>query len=108
MLLNLQTLHQLGARKVALFGLGLVGCAPAELAAYGPSPGSTCVDHLNSAVQLFNEGLKTLVDDLNTQFTDAKFTYIDCYGIGLRDVQTAGMVNLTCFFIGVDGQLSRI
>ena len=40
------------------------------------------MENINSAVQLFNDKLKSLVNDLNTEFTDSKFTYINIFGIG--------------------------
>ncbi|KAG6586171.1 GDSL esterase/lipase, partial [Cucurbita argyrosperma subsp. sororia] len=43
--------------------------------------GSLCVDEINNAVQLFNIGLKSLVQELNANFTDAKHTFIDLYQI---------------------------
>ena len=94
MFVNAQTLHEFGVRKVALFGLGLIGCAPAELAAFSPHKG-TCVDNINSAVQLLNDKLKSLVNDLNTEFTDSKFTYINIFGIGSGDPKVYGIYPAT-------------
>lgn len=96
-LLNPQTLYGYGARKLALFGLGLIGCAPAELASFGPSPGSNCVDTINDAVRLFNTGLVSLIDDLNKNFSDAKFTYINFYEIGSTNLTAFGMHTASTF-----------
>ncbi|XP_034697270.1 GDSL esterase/lipase At1g29670-like [Vitis riparia] len=95
---QLKTLYGYGARKLALFGLGLIGCAPAELASFGPSPGSNCVDAINDAVRLFNTGLVSLIDDLNKNFTDAKFTYINFYEIGSTNLTAFGfkVTNMGC------------
>lgn len=49
------------------------------------------MDNINSAVQLFNDKLKSLVNDLNTKFTDSKFTYINIFGIGSGDPRAAGI-----------------
>jgi hypothetical protein len=65
---------------MALFGIGQIGCSPNELAQNSPD-GSTCVERINSANQLFNNGLKSLVDQLNNQLPDARFIYINAYGI---------------------------
>ncbi|KAJ0008028.1 hypothetical protein Pint_30817 [Pistacia integerrima] len=67
-------------RKVALFGLGPIGCSPGSVAMYGAN-GSLCVDYITKDIQLFNSRLKSLVDDLNNDLKDAKFIYIDSYGI---------------------------
>ena len=63
-----------------MIGVGQIGCSPNELAQNSPD-GRTCVARINSANQMFNSKLKSLVDTLNNQFTDARFIYIDAYGI---------------------------
>lgn len=65
---------------MALFGVGQIGCSPNELAQNSPD-GRTCVERINSANQLFNNGLKSLVDQLNNQLPDARFIYINSYDI---------------------------
>ncbi|PHU26019.1 hypothetical protein BC332_04351 [Capsicum chinense] len=75
---HLRTLYEDGARKVALFGLGQIGCIPAEMKKHNTR---ICVGSTNNAIQQFNRKLKSLVDDLNTNFPDAKFTYINMYSI---------------------------
>ncbi|KAH6818112.1 hypothetical protein C2S51_001715 [Perilla frutescens var. frutescens] len=71
---QLKKLYDFGARKISVSGLGPLGCIPAMLSRGGN--GSPCVDSINNAVALFNDKLKILVDDLNNDFTDAKFIYI--------------------------------
>ena len=53
------------------------------------------MDNINSAVQLFNDKLKSLVNDLNTEFTDSKFTYINIIGIGSGDPKVDGIYPAT-------------
>ncbi|KAE8056668.1 hypothetical protein FH972_013416 [Carpinus fangiana] len=43
--------------------------------------GSACVDTINNAVGLFNDGLKTLVAQLNKNIIDATFIFINSAGI---------------------------
>ena len=76
----IQILYNYGARKMALFGIGQIGCSPNALAQNSPD-GRTCVARINSANQLFNNGLRSLVDQFNNQFPDARFIYINAYGI---------------------------
>jgi phospholipase/lecithinase/hemolysin len=76
----LQILYQYGARKMVLFGLGQIGCSPNELAQNSPD-GSTCVQRINSAIQIFNNKLKSLVNELNSNLADARFILVDSYGI---------------------------
>ncbi|XP_061356076.1 GDSL esterase/lipase At1g29670-like [Gastrolobium bilobum] len=76
---QLRIMYNYGARKMVLFGVGQIGCSPNALS---QSPdGRTCVARINSANQLFNNGLKSLVDQLNNQLPAARFIYINSYGI---------------------------
>ncbi|CDO96911.1 unnamed protein product [Coffea canephora] len=75
---QLRKLYGLGARKIAIFGLGFLGCVPGLLSIDG-----TCVDSLNSEVQLFNEELKPLVDELNAELSSAHFIYVNVTAITL-------------------------
>ncbi|XP_057948466.1 GDSL esterase/lipase At1g29670-like [Malania oleifera] len=77
---QLRSLYNYGARKVALIGVGQIGCSPNELAQNSPD-GRTCVQRINNANKLFNDRLKTLVDTLNRDLTGSRFTYVDAYGI---------------------------
>ncbi|GAV70783.1 Lipase_GDSL domain-containing protein [Cephalotus follicularis] len=52
--------------------LGLIGCTPNAIALYGKNK-TICVGDMNNAAQRFNEGLESLLDQLNTNLTDAKF-----------------------------------
>lgn len=77
---QLVTLYNYGARKFSLIGVGQVGCSPSELAQNSPD-GSTCVEKINVANEIFNNGLRSLVDELNQNQPDSRFTYINAYGI---------------------------
>ncbi|CAJ1962069.1 unnamed protein product [Sphenostylis stenocarpa] len=83
---QLRILYNYGARKMALFGVGQIGCSPNALAQNSPD-GRTCVGRINSANQLFNNGLRALVDQFNNQFPDARFIYVNVYGI-FQDIIT--------------------
>lgn len=73
-------MYNYGARKFALIGIGQIGCSPNALAQNSPD-GRTCVKRINDANQLFNNKLRGLVDTLNRNTPDAKFIYINAYGI---------------------------
>ncbi|XP_055829604.1 GDSL esterase/lipase At1g29670-like [Solanum dulcamara] len=89
---QLKTLYGDGARKIALFGLPQIGCIPQELQKHNTRK---CVDSTNEAIQLFNEKLKSLVTDLNTNFPQAKFTYINMYSIS-SIMGTLSFLNYPC------------
>nr|GMD10789.1 GDSL esterase/lipase At5g45670-like [Ipomoea batatas] len=77
---QLKTLYDYGARKFVLNGVGQIGCSPNALAQNSPD-GTTCVERINVANRIFNDKLRALVDDLNTNTPDAKFTFINAYAI---------------------------
>ncbi|KAL9666578.1 hypothetical protein QQ045_000913 [Rhodiola kirilowii] len=83
---NLRTIYNYGARKFVLIGVGQVGCSPSVLAQRSRD-GKTCVAEVNNANKIFNSKLKSLVDQSNDQYNDAKFIYIDAYGI-FNDLRT--------------------
>ncbi|GKE29329.1 GDSL esterase/lipase-like protein, partial [Tanacetum coccineum] len=67
------TLYNLRARKIAVYGLGLIGCAPIEIARFGTNE-NPCVESINNVVKLFNDRLKPVVDMLNNDFSDAQYS----------------------------------
>ena len=75
-----QILYNNGARKFALIGVGAIGCSPNELA-QNSRDGRTCDERINSANRIFNSKLISIVDNFNQNTPDAKFTYINAYGI---------------------------
>ncbi|XP_074272397.1 GDSL esterase/lipase At4g18970-like [Silene latifolia] len=75
---QLQVLYTYGARKIAIFGLGSIGCTPAEIQM---NNATQCVDEINQAVIIFNQKLITLVDNLNAKLIGVNITYIDTLAI---------------------------
>ncbi|CAA7014101.1 unnamed protein product [Microthlaspi erraticum] len=83
---QLRILYNNGARKFALIGVGAIGCSPNQLA-QNSEDGTTCDDKVNSANRIFNSKLIAIVDYFNQNTPDAKFTYINAYGI-FQDIVT--------------------
>ncbi|KAL3522589.1 hypothetical protein ACH5RR_015423 [Cinchona calisaya] len=77
---QIRTLYDFGARKLAFIGVGQIGCTPNALAQNSPD-GRTCVARINSANQIFNNKLRGLLDEFNSYQSDAKFIYVNAYGI---------------------------
>lgn len=63
-----------------LFGIGQIGCSPNQLAQNSPD-GTSCVEKINSANQIFNSKLKALANEFNTNLPDARVIFVDSYGI---------------------------
>lgn len=71
-----QALHEVGARKYVLAGLGLLGCTVGEMLAFGTN--GSCVEEVNAAAFIFNDKLQALVDELNNKFSaSSKFIFIN-------------------------------
>ncbi|KAL1205166.1 GDSL esterase/lipase [Cardamine amara subsp. amara] len=77
---QLNALYSYGARKFALVGVGAIGCSPNALAQGSPD-GVTCVERLNMPNRIFNNKLKSMVQQLNNEHSDAKFIYVNAYGV---------------------------
>lgn len=93
---QLQTLYDSGARKLAVFGLGLIGCTPAEMTRYNST---LCVAEINQAIDIFNKKLVSLVDNFNANLPGLrpKFTFIDFAAIqSLDPLATSLVLNSTC------------
>ncbi|XP_018809856.1 GDSL esterase/lipase At1g29670-like [Juglans regia] len=102
---QLKTLYSYGARKIALFGVGPIGCAPNSLSLHGATNGSTCVDPMNNAAQIFNENLKLIVNRLNKTKTDADFVYVDGMGHAAEALSYGFKVlDAGCCQVGSSGQ----
>ncbi|KAL6198244.1 hypothetical protein ACLB2K_028036 [Fragaria x ananassa] len=98
--------NQYGARKVVLVGLGLIGCTPNAIS---KANGTACVDELNSAAQIFNQKLVSLVNQLNTNLTNAKFIYVNSTGMSSGDPTSVGfkVLNVGCCPVDNVGQCIR-
>ncbi|KAK8630271.1 hypothetical protein V6N13_079071 [Hibiscus sabdariffa] len=76
---QLKTLYNSGARKFAVYGLGLIGCTPDARVVHG-TKGTHCVDKFNEGSVPFNQRLMPLIDQLNKNLTEAKFTFLNPFG----------------------------
>ncbi|KAM5550176.1 GDSL esterase/lipase [Rosa sericea] len=72
-------LHSLGLRKFVLVGIGPLGCIPNQRASGKAQPGR-CVDNVNQILGSFNQGLRSLVTQLNNNHPGAIFVYGNAYG----------------------------
>ncbi|CAJ2669776.1 unnamed protein product [Trifolium pratense] len=72
--LYIQTLHDVGARKLVLVGLGRIGCTPKVIAANG---NGLCDENKNADALIFSHKLKSLVDKFNTLHLDSKSIFLN-------------------------------
>ncbi|KAK7306434.1 hypothetical protein VNO77_44374 [Canavalia gladiata] len=100
--LSLQSMHDLGARKFVLVGLGQIGCSPNAMSRYGTK--GSCVEEMNAAASIFNDKLKALVDQYNNNFVDSKFIFINVTAGGNAPTPGLKVFNAPCCPTREDGQ----
>ncbi|KAA8546265.1 hypothetical protein F0562_002996 [Nyssa sinensis] len=99
---QLTRLYNLGARKVVLAGLGIMGCIPSILA---QSANGRCSDEVNQLILPFNANMKTMINNLNTNFPGLHIVYIDIHNM-FQDILTNhrsygfSVINQGCCGIG--------
>ncbi|KAF5745219.1 GDSL-motif lipase/hydrolase 6 [Tripterygium wilfordii] len=76
-------IYKLGARRIAVFSLGPVGCVPAR-AILPLAPVDRCYGKINVMVKKFNSGLESLVKDIPTKYPGAIGVYGAVYDIVQR------------------------
>ncbi|KAK1323880.1 GDSL esterase/lipase [Acorus calamus] len=77
---QLMAVYSLGLRKFLLANIGPLGCIPNQRATRMAPPGR-CVDQVNEIIGHFNNGLRALVQQLNTNHPGAIFVYGNSYGV---------------------------
>ncbi|XP_020205645.1 GDSL esterase/lipase At1g29670-like isoform X2 [Cajanus cajan] len=100
---HIQSLREVGARKMVIVGLGLMGCTPNAFGRYKTN--GTCFEGLNDAAFMFNNKLNSLVDQLNTNFSaDSKFIFINSTAGSLDSSLGFTVVDAPCCPSGENGQ----
>ncbi|GAB2287586.1 hypothetical protein Dimus_021958 [Dionaea muscipula] len=99
---QMETLYNTSARKIGIFTLGQIGCTPAEIDLYGN--GTSCANNITNAVQIFNNQLKSMVDQLNQKYSfDAKFLYVNSTEVQLTNQGFTVDDTSCCVINGTDG-----
>ncbi|XP_044971261.1 GDSL esterase/lipase APG-like [Hordeum vulgare subsp. vulgare] len=71
-------LYTLGARRVGVFSIAPLGCAPLAITVFGLGR-SGCVPSLDDDARRFNRKLGAAVDSLSTRYHDLKIAVLDIY-----------------------------
>ncbi|KAK9714488.1 hypothetical protein RND81_06G098200 [Saponaria officinalis] len=99
---QLKIMYESGARKMAVFALGPIGCSLAELALNPTS--KPCVVKINRATNMFNKRLKVLVKQLNHQLPNATFTFINSAAVPVGPKQGIKIIDKPCCKLREDFQ----
>lgn len=84
----MQELYGLGARRIGVIGLPVLGCVPFQRTIQGGIH-RECSDFENHAATLFNNKLSSQIDALKKQFPETKFVYLEIYNPLLNMIQNA-------------------
>jgi phospholipase/lecithinase/hemolysin len=71
----LARLHELGARRVLVQGVGPLGCVPAELALH--SADGSCDRELQRAAEAYNPRLMAMLGELNSRYGEGVFVGVN-------------------------------
>ncbi|RDX85250.1 GDSL esterase/lipase, partial [Mucuna pruriens] len=77
---QLQSLYQLGARKMVFHGLGPLGCIPSQRV---KSRRGQCLKRVNEWILQFNSNVQKLINTLNHRLPNAKLIFADTYPLVL-------------------------
>ncbi|KAI8549468.1 hypothetical protein RHMOL_Rhmol06G0026700 [Rhododendron molle] len=78
---NLMELHELGAKRIGLFGAAPIGCLPSQRTLGGGILVRHCAENYNQAAQMFNAKVLVALRSLKSSLIDAKarLVYVDIY-----------------------------
>lgn len=84
---QIEDLYNLGARRIAVAGLGALGCSPSQLRTYNSTDGS-CIVFLNDLCKDFNDQLRPALLALpTTKLPGTVFLFNDLYVVLLEAVR---------------------
>lgn len=71
----MQRIYDYGGRKFVIAGVGAIGCCPA----YRVKNKTECVKEVNDWVLLYNQGLKSMLHEWQSQNQGITFSYFDTF-----------------------------
>ncbi|KAI3977398.1 hypothetical protein MKX01_000311 [Papaver californicum] len=93
---KLRTIYNLGARKFAMVGLGLIGCCP-KLRRNNPT--GECNEQANYWSVKYNKAVKSLLQELKEELTDIHYSLVNTYDIMVDFLQQPAHNGNAIFFI---------
>ncbi|KAK1362282.1 GDSL esterase/lipase EXL3-like [Heracleum sosnowskyi] len=82
----IQEINELGARRLAVFGVPPIGCVPSQRTLAG-GPLRNCSENHNQATQVYNTKLQSKLNLLSQKFQLSKIVYVDVYNSLLHIIQ---------------------
>lgn len=81
----LKRLYNLGARKFVMVGVGAIGCCPSQR--HQNKTTGVCKEDTNYWSQRYNEGVKSLLQNMKTELKDINYSLFDTYTVLLTLIQ---------------------
>lgn len=80
-----QRLYNLGARKLVIAGIGLIGCIPSERKS---TKAEQCNEEVNHITVKYNEALNFMLKSLRVELNkDLSYSYFDAYSVMLNFIK---------------------
>ncbi|PSR85324.1 GDSL esterase/lipase [Actinidia chinensis var. chinensis] len=89
--LVLTRMHDLGARKYVIAGIGAVGCCPSQR----NQNKDECNEEANTWSVKYNEALKTMLPGLKSELQGMDYSYVDAYSVFSRFIETPSTFGFT-------------
>ncbi|KAF9589525.1 hypothetical protein IFM89_025243 [Coptis chinensis] len=80
----LKRLYNLGARKFVVVGIPAIGCCPSQR---NQNKTGACNEESNYWCNKYNEGAKSLLQAMKTEFKDINYAFFDSYNVLLNFIQ---------------------
>ncbi|KAK6913414.1 GDSL lipase/esterase [Dillenia turbinata] len=90
---NFQRLYSLGARKIAIFEIGPLGCLPTVIKRFGT--GDECVEDVNQVITYFNHKLKIMLSNLTSTLPGSSFALSPSYSLAYDAIKNPTKYGLT-------------
>ncbi|XP_043690624.1 GDSL esterase/lipase At5g55050 [Telopea speciosissima] len=98
---QLKRIYNLGGRKFAMIGVGAIGCCPSQR---NQNKSEECNEEANYWTHTYNEGIKTLLKGMKSDYNDINYSFFDTYAMLLnfiRDPATYGFTEVKAACCGL-------
>ena len=79
-----QRLHNYGARKLVMIGVGAIGCCPTQRR---KNSLGECFEEANHLAIEYNRGLKSALQELKSELEGLNYSYFETYDVLLKLIQ---------------------
>ncbi|GAV72904.1 Lipase_GDSL domain-containing protein [Cephalotus follicularis] len=88
----IKQLYNTGARKFVVAGLAQIGCSPTQRV---KNQTGKCNEEINYWSRKYNQGLKTIMQDLKSELNGMSYSYFDTFSVMQNAIQNPASYGLT-------------